>query len=198
MYIIGIDEAGRGPLAGPVAVGAVRIVKEAYHHEALFALFGGILKDSKKMTEKRREAAFARMLELQHEGVLVFNVSLASNEAIDEYGIVPSICGAVRESLERLHDRPEEMTILLDGGLKAPARYTHQETIVRGDDKEPAIMLAALAAKVTRDRLMCQLAEQYPAYGFERHKGYGTKVHQEAIVAHGPCPIHRKTFLKKK
>lgn len=190
-YLVGVDEVGRGPLAGPVAVGAVRI-SQNFDWSQLIGV-----RDSKKLSEKARETIFERALELQQSNQLHFAVCTSSASYIDTYGIVPAIKRALAESLTRLELNPEACTILLDGSLAAPAEYIHQETIIRGDDSEPVISLASIVAKVTRDRLMNSLAPKYPAYGFERHKGYGTSSHLEAIAQSGLSDIHRTSFCAK-
>lgn len=187
-FIIGIDEAGRGPLAGPVAVGAV-CLKPA----ARLNLAG--LKDSKQLAASQREKWFAKILAWQKEGVLDFRVALVGAKLIDEAGIVPAIKLGIARCLKRLQIMPAECQVLLDGGLKAPAIYLVQKTIIKGDESESAIALASIAAKVRRDRHLTRLAKLYPAYGFEVHKGYGTKAHYQALAKHGPSKIHRQTFL---
>jgi ribonuclease HII len=188
MYVVGVDEAGRGPLAGPVAVGVVR-VEQGYD----FSAFQG-LNDSKKLTEKKREELFSILQEEMRAGRVQAVVHLASAAKIDAYGIVPSVRSALYKGVRKLLPVPQEGTVYLDGSLYAPKEYT-QETIIGGDAKVPVIMLASIAAKVTRDRLMKKLATQYPLYQFEVHKGYGTKRHYEILREHGPCDIHRMTYL---
>jgi len=190
-YLIGIDEVGRGPLAGPVAVGAVRGSKNFD-----WAQIEGV-RDSKKLSEKARENIFTRARELQQSHQLHFAVCTSSSSYIDTYGIVPAIKRALTEALSRLEVTPEECNVLLDGSLSAPAEYIHQRTIIRGDNSEPIISLASIVAKVTRDRLMRRLAPKYPAYGFESHKGYGTSHHREVIARSGLSDIHRASFCTK-
>ena len=190
-FVLGIDEAGRGPLAGPVAVGVVA-VPEGF---AVAQEFPGVA-DSKKLSEKNREKIFS-MLELRvTKGDAQFAVEFESAEAIDREGIAVVIRRAVARGVRSLaqNDGRTMLLILLDGGLKAPAEY-QQETIINGDELVPVISLASIAAKVVRDRRMVEYAQEYPAYGFERHKGYGTRVHYDALRAHGPCAIHRRSFL---
>jgi ribonuclease HII len=152
------------------------------------------LNDSKKLTEKKREAIFLRLQEEMRAGNVSAVVYLASASKIDAEGIVPSVRGALYKGVRKLLPNPEEGKVYLDGSLKAPPEYV-QETIIGGDGLVPAIMLASVAAKVTRDRMMQKLALEYPLYGFEVHKGYGTKKHYELLREHGPCEIHRRTFL---
>ena len=187
-YLIGIDEAGRGPLAGPVAVGAVMVPVDFD-----WKVIEGV-RDSKKLSEKKREELFARAQELQRSSALRYAVATSSVHYIDTYGIVPAVKRALTEALSRFEVEARDCRVLLDGSLHAPAQYIHQETIIRGDDSEPVISLASIMAKVTRDRLMRRLAPRYPAYGFDIHKGYGTEAHCRAIKSSGLSDIHRKSF----
>jgi ribonuclease HII len=188
-WIVGIDEAGRGPLAGPVSVGVV-VVPETLD---LFTLFP-TLNDSKKVSEKRREEIFVRLQEEIREGNIVSLVTLASSEKIDAKGIAVCIREAIASALMKVVPDPENHMVYLDGSLSAPSHYS-QETVIGGDALVPAIMLASVAAKVTRDRYMVKQAERYPEYLFEQHKGYGTKLHMEKIKEHGMCAIHRRSFV---
>jgi ribonuclease HII len=187
-YLIGIDEAGRGPLAGPVAVGAVMIPMDFD-----WKVIEGV-RDSKKLSEKKREEIFEHTQELQRSSVLRYAVATSSASYIDTYGIVPAVRRALAEAISRFEAEPGDCRVLLDGSLHAPAEFIHQETIIRGDDTEPVISLASIMAKVTRDRLMRSLAPKYPAYGFDVHKGYGTLAHRIAIKSSGLSNIHRATF----
>lgn len=193
-YLIGIDEVGRGPLAGPVAVGAVCIYAE--HKTKISKLFP-ITRDSKKLSAKAREEWVVRIREAESAGFLVTAVSFVTPAAIDKNGIAPSIRTALAKALEGLEHEVGETRVLLDGGLHAPAQYKNQETIIKGDEKELAIALASIVAKVTRDKRMVALAKKFPEYGFEKHKGYGTRAHYEALEKHGLTPHHRKSFLKR-
>lgn len=188
-YILGVDEAGRGPLAGPVAVAVVR-VEEGFDFDAAFPG----LNDSKKLTEKRREALFVRLQEEIAAGRVSAVVHLSSAAKIDAYGIVPAVRGALYTGVRKLLPEPGAGKVFLDGSLYAPKEY-EQETVIGGDGTVPAIMLASIAAKVTRDRYMKKLSSKYPQYRFELHKGYGTKMHYELLREHGPCEAHRATFL---
>ncbi len=196
-YIIGIDEVGRGPLAGPVAVGAVLIYSE--HYRRVAKLFP-VIKDSKKLSANKREEWLAKIRAAEKSGFLKTAVSLVSASVVDKKGIVPSIKTALAKSLKQLEalHRPSlcSAKVLLDGGLKAPVHYKNQKTIIKGDEKELVIALASIVAKVTRDALMVKLGKKYPVYGFEQHKGYGTRAHYVAIKKHGINPHHRKSFLK--
>lgn len=185
-YIIGIDEAGRGPLAGPVSVGAVKVSSDFD-----IAFFDGI-RDSKQISERVREEWFAR---IKGETQIAYAVSLISASVIDRSGIVPSVRLGIARVLSRLAADPKTTMVYLDGGIKAPEAFSMQETIIKGDTLVPLISAGAIMAKVTRDRYMQKIAPQYPQYGLEIHKGYGTKAHREAIFQFGPSKIHRKSFL---
>jgi ribonuclease HII len=198
-FIIGVDEAGRGPLAGPVAVGIV-IVPEGFIVEKEFK---GVA-DSKKLSEKKREEIFKILEARAILGDVDFTVEFESAETIDKEGIVPAINKALARGVRALAKecghlvstdlQTPSVHILLDGGLHAPKEYS-QETIINGDELIPIISLASIAAKVLRDRLMVELSQKYPEYGFEKHKGYGTKLHYEMLKKYGSCAIHRKSFL---
>lgn len=187
-YIVGIDEAGRGPLAGPVAIGAVR-VREGFERR----FFKGI-KDSKKLSEEDRELWFQLALEARRRGDLDFAVSLVSESVIDQQGINEAICIGINRVLRRVCADPGDK-VFLDGGIKAPKKFEHQKTVVKGDEKIPVISLASILAKVVRDRRMTKVSKRYPEFDFHVHKGYGTLAHREAIKKYGPKDIHRKSFL---
>lgn len=193
-YIIGIDEVGRGPLAGPVAVGAVAI-DSAVYNSRLKKEFKGI-RDSKKLSEKKREEWFKKIKLAQMRGDIKFSVSFTAPTIIDKKGIVFSIQSALNKSLLNLKIKTETARIFLDGGLRAPKEYKNQKTIIHGDDLVQIISIASVVAKVTRDSLMVRFAKKFPQYGFERHKGYGTKAHYSAIKKYGITKIHRRSFLK--
>ncbi len=188
--IIGIDEAGRGPLAGPVAVCAAAV-------EAGFdikAAFIGV-NDSKQMTPRARERVFEAVLVARAQGDVRFAVSYGSPTRIDTDGITRAVAYAVNECMSALAFAPTEVQVYLDGLLKAPEPYP-QKTVIHGDALIPVISLASVIAKVSRDRLMADLAHEYPQYGFERHKGYGTSAHYAALKEFGPSPLHRMSFLR--
>jgi len=195
---IGIDEAGRGPLAGPVAVGLVVIPPDFD-----WKLLPGV-NDSKQLSEKRREEIYKAAKKVEKTGALQTMVVLGSAKQIDRQGIAVVIRGCIKKGLERLSARsflelrPKEVSVKLDGGLKAPTEWVYQETIVKGDAKEKVIGLASIMAKVTRDRYMRRRAKlaAYNCYDFATHKGYGTKAHRAAIAAYGLSPEHRATFCK--
>jgi ribonuclease HII len=192
-YIIGVDEAGRGPLAGPVAVGAF-FARVDFLRD--FKKFSKGAKDSKQLSEKQREEWFVKILREKKAKNFSFAVSFGSAGVIDKRGINFAIRRALEASLKKLNCPPNQTLVLLDGGLRAPKEYPFQKIIIKGDEKEPVISLASIAAKVLRDRKMCALAEKYPEYGFGKHKGYGTSAHYEAIVRYGVLDgIHRKSFL---
>ena len=182
--IAGVDEAGRGPLAGPV-VAACAVIPLDYPFY--------YLNDSKKMSEKRREALFE---ELQKEAI-AFGIGIVSPERIDEINILQATYEAMLEALKDMEKRFSlSPNILLNDAVTIPGIPIPQKAIVHGDAKSLSIAAASVLAKVTRDHIMLEYDEQYPKYGFKQHKGYGTKVHREAILTYGPCPIHRRSFLK--
>ncbi len=190
-YVIGIDEAGRGPLAGPVAVGAV-VVPEDFD----FGIVKGV-RDSKKLTPQGREEWYQKLRILRREGHLDFTVSYSSAEVIDRRGIAPAIRSALARCLTKLDAMPERSMIFLDGSLYAPAEFTMQKTIIGGDDTRPLIAMAAIVAKVRRDRLMKRAAKHYPMYDFDIHKGYGTSAHVRTIRNVGLCEFHRASFCTR-
>lgn len=196
-YLVGIDEAGRGPIAGPVAVGVVSLdLSKITDQGTYFAENFAGLRDSKKLSEKKRESFLAKIAEEKKLENLDFAVTLVSNKIIDEKGIVFAIKSGIKECLNKLNLEAESCLIKLDGGLKAPKEFTKQETIIRGDEQEPVIALASICAKVIRDKWLLNLAKKYPEYSLEKHKGYGTKSHYEALKKFGISPIHRRSFLK--
>ncbi|MDO8424086.1 MAG: ribonuclease HII [bacterium] len=190
-HIVGIDEAGRGPLAGPVAVGAVRIPEEFNKK------FWRGIKDSKQLSFEERELWFALAQEGKRKKELDFRVSLISEKIIDRHGIAYAIRLGIKRVLKSLKTSETESQIFLDGGIKAPVEFKHQLTVVKGDEKIPVISLASICAKVVRDRRMVKLAKKYPEYNFDLHKGYGTFVHRQAIKKYGSTELHRQSFLRK-
>ncbi len=179
--IAGVDEAGRGPLAGPVYTAAV-ILPPDIEIEGL--------NDSKKISEKKRDALF----DIICEKAVAYSIASASVEEIDTLNIRNATCLAMNRAVEGLSLPPD--FVLVDGNYIANCKFP-SECVIKGDARSASIAAASILAKVSRDRLLLSLAEEYPEYGFEKHKGYGTKVHNEAILKYGPLPIHRKTFLKK-
>jgi ribonuclease HII len=191
-FIIGVDEAGRGPLAGPVAVGVVMIRQGM----PIRRYFKGI-NDSKKLSPELREALYEQLRVFQNNGIVRYTVVFSSASVIDRFGISAAVQRAVYKGVRTLSSLLESdastIEILLDGLLHAPPQF-QQQTIIKGDELVPVISLASIAAKVERDRLMRRLAKKYPKYGFEHHKGYGTREHYAAIQKHGLCDIHRKSW----
>lgn len=191
-YLIGIDEVGRGPIAGPVAVGAFVFLKPQAKQ-----FFKGV-KESKQISEAKREEWFEKIKEAQKLGLINFAVTFQSEKVIDAKGISFAIKKCLSDSLKKLKIDPKEAEVRLDGGLKAPSEYEKQKTIIKGDAKEQVIALASICAKVLRDRKMREWAKKHPNYGFEVHKGYGTKGHYEAIKKYGLTALHRRSFLQKR
>lgn len=189
-FLIGIDEVGRGPIAGPVAVGAFVFLKPEAKK-----LFRGV-KESKQLSEEKREHWFGIIKQAQNSGFVDFRVTFQSQKIIDTKGLSFAIKTALKTSVYSLNIKYSEARVLLDGGLKAPREYEDQKTIIKGDEKEVVIALASICAKVLRDRKMNVLANKYPHYGFEKHKGYGTRGHYEAIKKYGLLEIHRRSFVK--
>lgn len=179
--ICGIDEAGRGPLAGPVVAGAVILPKNS---RILY------LNDSKKLSEKRREELFVR---IQKEA-LAWSVGIAGPERIDEINILQATYEAMRKAIQGLPQKPD---LLLNDAVTIPDVEIVQIPIVKGDAKSLSIAAASILAKVTRDHMMMEYDRLFHQYGFGKHKGYGTAAHVAAIKEFGPCPIHRRSFLKK-
>ena len=179
--ICGVDEAGRGPLAGPVCAAAV-VLPEHLQIPGLT--------DSKKLTDKKRRELFP----IIQEQAVAYGIGLASEQEIDEINILQATFLAMGRALEQLSVRPA--LALIDGNRETDFGLP-VKTVVKGDSLSANIAAASVLAKVTRDNLMLELAQQYPEYGFDIHKGYGTKAHYEALRTYGPCPIHRRSFLKK-
>ena len=179
--VCGVDEAGRGPLAGPVCAAAVILPRET--------VIDG-LNDSKKLPDKKRRELY----DIITERAVAYGIAFASEQEIDEVNILQATFLAMERAMEKLSVRPQ--LALIDGN-RAKDFGLPVRTIVSGDALSASIAAASILAKVTRDRLMEELDGEYPLYGFAVHKGYGTKRHYEALRAFGPCPIHRRTFLKK-
>lgn len=178
--ICGIDEAGRGPLAGPVAAGAVILPRDC---RILY------LNDSKKLSEKRREELF---LEIKDKAA-AWGVGIVPPARIDEINILQATYEAMRDAVSQLKEKPD---LLLNDALHIPGIDIKQVPIIKGDAKSISIAAASILAKVTRDHMLKEYEVLFPGYGFARHKGYGTAAHIRAIRELGPCPIHRKTFIK--
>ena len=178
-FVSGVDEAGRGPLAGPVVAAAVILSEEIIIDE---------VNDSKKLTPKKREILFDKIKTQS----LSYGIGIVDNEIIDKINILQATFLAMKQASSKLKIKPD--IVLVDGNHKIPGLEIKQESIIGGDAKSQVIACASILAKVTRDNLMLEYAKQYPQYLFEKHKGYGTKAHIEAIKKFGACPIHRKTF----
>lgn len=179
--VCGVDEAGRGPLAGPVYAAAV-ILPDGLENLGI--------NDSKKMTEKKREALF----DIICANATAYGIGFATEKEIDEINILNATFLAMKRAVESMKVKPD--LVLVDGNRKPNTGY-EEVTLVKGDAKSISIAAASILAKVSRDRYMKELAEKYPEYKFEQHKGYGTKLHYEMIEQHGILPDHRRSFLKK-
>ena len=178
--ICGVDEAGRGPLAGPVCAAAVIL--------PVGAVIPG-LDDSKKLTEKKREALY----DVIKETAVSYGIAFASEKVIDEINILNATFLAMKRAVEKLSVKPD--LALIDGNQK-PHTGIKEVTVIKGDGKSMSIAAASVLAKVTRDRYMIELDKKYPQYAFKKHKGYGTKLHYEKLLEYGISDVHRKTFLK--
>lgn len=179
-WICGIDEVGRGPLCGPVVAGAVILPKDC---QILY------LNDSKKLSEKKREALYDVIM----EQAVAVGIGMASPERIDEINILQATYEAMRQAISNLKVKP---AVLLNDAVTIPGVDILQVPIIKGDAKSVSIAAASIIAKVTRDRMMVEYDRIYPGYDFASNKGYGTKVHMEALRSIGPCEIHRRTFIK--
>ena len=180
--VCGVDEAGRGPLCGPVCAAAV-ILPQGVVIEGV--------NDSKKLSEKKREALFGVI----KEKALAYSIAFASVEEIDEYNILEATFMAMNRAIEGLNIKADYA--LVDGNRVPRNIQIPCETVVKGDAKSASIAAASILAKVTRDRLLLEYDNEYPEYKFKKQKGYGTNEHTDLILKYGPCPIHRMTFLKK-
>ncbi|MBR6552122.1 MAG: ribonuclease HII [Clostridia bacterium] len=179
--VCGIDEAGRGPLAGPVFAAAV-ILPENYSHP--------VLNDSKKLSEKKRDAVYDDII----KDALSYSVGIATEEEIDEINILNATFLAMKRAVDGLNIKPDFAYI---DGNQYPKTGVKEETIVKGDGKCISVAAASIIAKVSRDRFMLEIDKQYPEYQFSKHKGYGTKLHYEMIEKYGVSKVHRRSFLKK-
>lgn len=178
--VCGIDEVGRGPLAGPVVAGAVILPPDC---QILY------LNDSKKLTERRRELLYDEIL----EKALAVGIGVVSQQRIDEINILQATYEAMRQAVEKLSVRPD---VLLNDAVTIPGLSQKQVPIIKGDAKSLSIAAASVVAKVTRDRMMVALDEKYPGYGFASNKGYGSAAHIAALKELGPCELHRRTFIR--
>lgn len=180
-YICGVDEAGRGPLCGPVAAAAVIMPKDSR--------IEGV-NDSKKLTEKKREVLYEQII----KEAIAYHVCLIDNEEIDEINILNATMKAMEMAINGLKIKPD--LALIDGNQNRGISLNNR-TVIKGDAQSYNIAAASIIAKVSRDRFIIEMDEKYPEYGFKKHKGYGTKEHMDAIRKYGPCEIHRRSFLKK-
>ncbi len=180
-FVCGIDEAGRGPLAGPVFAAAV-ILPENYSHE--------VLNDSKKLSEKKRDMVYDDII----RDAVSYSVGIATEKEIDDINILNATFLAMKRAVEGLSVKPDFAYV---DGNQYPKTGVKEETIVKGDSKCMSVAAASIIAKVSRDRFMLKVAEEYPQYQFPKHKGYGTKLHYEMIEKYGVSPVHRRSFLKK-
>ncbi len=191
LHIAGVDEAGRGPLAGPVSVG-VAVIPQNFDWDLLPGVNG-----SKKLSPKRREEIYKAAQKLKRAHVIDYAVSLVGASTIDKIGITAAVSLAIQRGFNKLNLDPRRTHVKLDGLLKAPKEFVSQETIIKGDAREKVIGLASILAKVTRDRVMVRHSRIFPQYYFEAHKGYGTELHHKAIKRHGFSELHRLSFCKK-
>lgn len=180
-FIAGVDEAGRGPLAGPVCAAAVILPDDA--------VIEGI-NDSKKLSEKKREELYEKIIDT----AIAYNIELVDEKVIDEINILQATYMAMKNAVSGLSQKAD--FVLIDGNRSEGMEIPY-ETVVKGDSKSISIAAASILAKVTRDRYITEISDKYPEYNFKKHKGYGTKEHTDAILKYGPCEIHRLTFLKK-
>ena len=192
-YLIGVDEVGRGPVAGPVYVCALFISSE--NSRKIIEENNKLpLRDSKKLTEKMRNSWFEKIKSYADSGMIKYVISKASSKEIDEKGIATCIKACVNNSVEKLNPG-KDTKVFLDGGLFTKDNFI-QETVIKGDENIPVISLASIVAKVSRDEEMKKIAKEYPEFLLEKNKGYGTKDHLDAIKKYGLTNIHRKSFLK--
>lgn len=198
-YLVGIDEVGRGPLAGPVTVGVFGIEKSFLKEFETLATQLGIT-DSKKISEKRRSEISKILCDMERAGKCFFHIGMTPASYIDTHGIVPAIKKSLHTALGNVVTHytasPEQTQIFLDGGLYAPEQYKHQQTIIKGDLHNILISAASIMAKVHRDNYMTKMDKVYPLYGFAQHVGYGTKHHREMIQKYGLLKIHRRSFCR--
>ena len=182
--VLGVDEAGRGPLAGAVVAGAV-IIPE-YFSEL------DEINDSKKLTEKKREKLFEIIIEK-----CIVGIGISDEKEIDDVNILNATFYAMRKAISQVTEKAEFDVVLVDGNHKIKGYMGKQEEVIKGDAKSLSIAAASIVAKVTRDRMMLEVDKEFPEYNFAKHKGYGTKLHREILLEKGPCKYHRKSFLKK-
>ena len=211
--LIGIDEAGRGCLAGPVVAGACILCQKLFESPDALAQ-SALINDSKQLSAESRESQFTVLESLRAEGLIDFAVAFGSVAEIAQHNILGATRLAMQRTIEQLAKEKDEWSlphmaatdplfqavsevkVIVDGRPLKPFPYAH-EGVIKGDGKSLSIAMASIAAKVTRDREMLRLAEKYPVYGFAQHKGYGTAAHRAALIKHGASPIHRELFLRK-
>jgi len=186
---IGIDEVGRGSIAGPLCVCALKLTQKSDFKKVKK------IKDSKKLSARKRALIFDQIKREAKEGKLTYALSYTSPQVIDKIGISLALKQAVSKALKKINTRNTDR-VLLDGALYAPHSYIFQRTIIKGDETEIEIALASIAAKVSRDKRMVSYSKKYPEYSFDAHKGYGTEVHYRAIAKQGLSSIHRRSFCK--
>lgn len=189
-HIVGIDEAGRGPLAGPVAVGAFCI---PINFDRSFFIK---VMDSKQLSHKKRILWFKKIKDLHKKGEIQYKIALVGSKLIDSQGITQAVFLGIKRVINRLNLNPKKTLVLLDGLLRAPKEFIYQKTIIKGDAKEPIIGCASIMAKVKRDLYMIRKSKLFPKYGFDIHKGYGTKSHMQALKKYGYSKIHRQSFTQ--
>ena len=192
--IVGIDEVGRGPLAGPVSVCVVSCDAKIYkklRRDRRLPLIG---KDSKKLSPEKREKYAETLKSLPQQGKISYSINHVSNKIIDSKGISFAIKKAIAVGIKKLKLNPKNCEVLLDGGLRLPKEFKKQKTIIKGDEKEKIIAWASILAKVSRDSLMHQAHKKYPKYMFKNHKGYGTEMHRKMIKKYGLSTFHRRAF----
>ena len=193
-YLVGIDEAGRGALAGPVAVGMFVWPLEVGDLLSATPDYP-VGRDSKKLTPRMREKWFAFLTNLTKQTGALCQVSLVAETYIDRAGIVPAVARGLEACLEKLPGEPIEYFLKLDGSLKAPEKFVYQETIIKGDETEPIISFASILAKVSRDKKMTKMATKFAGYGLEKHKGFGTKEHFAKVAELGLSACHRRSYF---
>ncbi|MCR4925473.1 MAG: ribonuclease HII [Clostridiales bacterium] len=181
--VCGVDEAGRGPLAGPVCAACV-IMPENSKLE-------GVINDSKKLSEKKREELY----DLICDEAIAYSISMVDEKVIDEINILQATFKAMKNAIDNISVKPD--IALIDGNRMPPELSVEGRTVIKGDAKSISIAAASILAKVTRDRFLYQLDKEYPEYQFAKHKGYGTKLHYEMLEKYGISPVHRRSFLKK-
>ena len=195
--VVGMDEVGRGPLAGPVTVCVVSCNTDTYKKLKIYKKLPPLGKDSKKLKEQERESYEKILKALAKEGKISYSINHIGNKIIDSKGLSFAIRKAIFLGIKKLK-LSQNARVLLDGGLHAPKEFQNQKTLIKGDEKEKIIAWASVLAKVSRDKLMTQISKKYPKYGFHIHKGYGTEKHRKMIKKYGLTLIHRKSFITSK